>query len=98
MKEKGIKFDNEKIDWTMLPFESLREVVKVLEFGAKKYERDNWKYVEPKERYIMAAFRHLIAYAMGEKTDSETGLNHLAHCCCCLLFKIWGDNNENTGS
>lgn len=90
----GIKYDNNKLDYTLLPFESLQEVVKVLMFGAKKYSRDNWQQVKPKERYIQAAFRHLIAYAMGEKLDPESGINHLAHCTCCLLFLIWHDKGE----
>ena len=91
MSEKGLKLDEEKRDWTLLPWGALEEVVKVLEFGAKKYSRDNWKHVEPRERYVSAAFRHLIAYAKGEKIDPESGLHHLAHCICCLLFMVHGD-------
>jgi hypothetical protein len=90
----GIKYDDDKLDYTLIPFESLEEVVKVLMFGAKKYNRDNWKYVKPKERYLKAALRHLIDYIMGEKIDKESGINHLAHCACCLLFLIWHDKGE----
>lgn len=94
-EEVGRKDDSKKLDWTLLPFDSLSEVVRVMEFGAEKYSRDNWKKVVPNVRYLKAAFRHLIKYAGGEKLDSESGLNHLAHCVCCLLFLIWGDNNDS---
>ncbi len=91
----GIKHDQEKLDWSLLPFDSLEEVVKVLEFGAKKYARDNWQQVEPKERYDQAALRHRIAYQNGEILDPESGLHHLAHEVCCCLFKIWEDKKTN---
>ena len=84
---KGMKFDAGKLDYTLLPWDGVEEVVKVLEFGAAKYARDNWKKVES-PRYVAAAFRHLVAYARGERFDQETGLSHLAHACCCLLFLI----------
>lgn len=85
----GTKFDEDKRDYTLLPWIALEEVVKVLEFGARKYERDNWKRVpNGKVRYIRAALRHLVAHIRGERLDSESGLSHLAHCVCCLLFVL----------
>jgi hypothetical protein len=89
IETKGMKFDSGKLDYTLLPWDGVEEVVKVLEFGAKKYARDNWKKVENAEtRYMAAAFRHLVAHSKGELNDSETGLSHLAHAGCCLLFLI----------
>lgn len=87
--EKGMKFDSGKLDYTLVPWDGMDEVVKVLEFGAKKYARDNWKHVEHAEtRYLAAAFRHIIKYNEGEATDKETGLSHLAHATCCMLFLL----------
>jgi len=64
-------------------------VVRVLTYGATKYERDNWKYVQNGEhRYLAAALRHLAAYQSGERTDQETGESHLAHAICCLIFLL----------
>lgn len=85
----GRKFDAGKLDYTLVPWDGLEEVVKVLEFGARKYARDNWQHVEGGDvRYLAAAFRHLIAYNQGEKVDQETGISHLAHAGCCLLFLL----------
>lgn len=94
---QGVKYDNDKLDYTLLPFDSIEEVVKVLMFGAKKYSIDNWKKVNPKERYLKAAFRHLIDYTKGNKIDSDSGYNHLAHCITCLLFLLWHDKRGKNG-
>ena len=60
----GQKFDSGKPDYSLLPWDAVEDVVRVLDFGAKKYARDNWKLVEDhKNRYLAAAFRHLSAYA-----------------------------------
>ena len=96
---EGVKLDQGKLSYTLLPFKALTEVVKVLEFGKLKYAKDNWQKVpNAKERYIDAAFRHLISYYEGETIDPESGLHHLAHATCCLLFVIWFDLVGRKGS
>ena len=85
----GIKYDSDKLDWSLMPIEPLEEVLKVLMFGAKKYKRGNWKLVDDhKRRYYNAAMRHLTALAKGEEVDPETNISHLAHAICCLLFLL----------
>ena len=65
----------------------LHDVAAVLAYGAKKYGAGNWKALKHgRERYLGALFRHLIAYSLGERLDAETGLPHLAHAGCCLMF------------
>jgi|MEHZ01.4.fsa_nt_MEHZ011041097.1_4 hypothetical protein len=81
----GIKYDGEKPDYSLVPFEAMDEVVKVLTYGAAKYDRFNWTKVEPR-RYQAAAMRHISSYMQGEKIDPESGINHLAHAVCSLLF------------
>lgn len=93
---EGIKFDQDKLDYTLLPWDGVEEIVKVLEFGARKYARDNWKYVDRAQtRYLAAAFRHIIAYNQGQTTDPETGLSHLAHAGCCILFLLSLESNPH---
>jgi len=94
----GVKYDNDKPQWSLLPFKALKEVVDVLTYGAKKYAPDNWKKVpDARRRYIDAGFRHLTAYASGEKLDSETGKSHLAHAICCLLYLLAFEVGEDRG-
>jgi hypothetical protein len=88
-KKEFTKDDSAKIDIMAMNF---HEVVQVLEFGAKKYAPDNWKHVEG-HRYDDALLRHVQAYMGGEMNDPETGLHHLAHATCCILFKIYLDKN-----
>ena len=84
---KGRKFDGEKLEFGLLPPLALEEVVRVLTFGAKKYERGNWQKVpESKRRYFDAMERHIWAWKKGEKLDTESGIHHLAHAMCCLMF------------
>jgi hypothetical protein len=93
----GVKYDFGKADWSLMPFDALEDVVRVLEHGAKKYEPDNWKRVpDSKRRYKSAALRHIIAYALGRIIDKESGLPHLAHAICCLLFAHWFDMQPRT--
>jgi hypothetical protein len=86
--KKGIKYDAGKPRWSLLPFREMDEVVKVLTFGSKKYDDENWKKIEP-ERYQSALGRHYSLYMQGEKNDKESGLSHLAHLICCALFLMW---------
>lgn len=83
----GLKFDIGKTDWSLMPWVSLTSVAKVVTFGAKKYDRDNWRKVEGwRERYFAAALRHLVAWYLGERADDESGESPLAHCVCDTLF------------
>jgi len=84
---EGRKFDGGKLEYGLLPPLALEETVKVLTFGAQKYERDNWQKVpDSKRRYFDALQRHVWAWKQGEQNDQETGINHLAHAMCCLMF------------
>ena len=83
----GIKHDEGKLRFDLIPPEPLEDVVRVLMFGAKKYGPHNWHRVhDAKRRYLAAAFRHLWARLCGHAVDSESGLPHLAHAICCLMF------------
>jgi hypothetical protein len=88
-KGEGFKADAGKLDWTLFPFDGAEEVVRVLELGAEKYARDNWRSVpDAINRYRKAGLRHRIADALGEAYDPETGKSHLAHSVCCDLFVL----------
>jgi hypothetical protein len=83
----GVKDDNTKAPWHLLPTEPIAEVVDILGLGAVKYAPDNWRRVpDGIDRYYAAAMRHIAAWRMGEQADSESGKSHLAHAMCCLIF------------
>ena len=84
---EGRKFDGGKLEYGLLPPLALEETVKVLTFGAQKYERDNWQKVpDSKRRYFDAMQRHVWSWKQGEQLDPESGIHHLAHAMCCLMF------------
>lgn len=57
--------------------EPLEEVAKVWAFGADKYKKHNWAYVDNAyDRYSNALVRHLV---QGKTCDDESKLLHAAH-------------------
>ena len=88
----GMKNDQGKLEWDLLPDAQLEPVVQVLMYGAREYAPENWKQVEdPIRRYYNATRRHLAAWKNGEKIDKDSGENHLAHAVCNLLFMLYFD-------
>ena len=86
------KNDEGKLQWSLMPFEHLEEVVRVLMKGAEKYGKDNWKKCDDTNRYKDALMRHIVSYNKGEKNDHEDGLPHLAHAICNCLFLMYFDS------
>lgn len=85
---KGTKYDQGKLRWSLFPWDALQAVGGALEYGAVKYDTDNWqRVVGARTRYFDAAMRHLIAWHRGEEID-ESGHHHLAHAACCVLFLL----------
>jgi len=86
----GKKADSGKDRWDLLPPVALRPIVQVLTFGSHKYGDNNWQKVpDARRRYYAALQRHITAWYEGEPNDSESGLPHLAHAGCCLVFLLW---------
>jgi len=85
---QGTKHDQGKPRLDLLPPVALTEIARVLEFGAGKYSEHNWRGGFKYSRLIGAALRHIFAFSKGENLDPETGISHLAHAGCCILFLI----------
>lgn len=86
---EGIKHDQGKPDFSMISYELMEQVSRVREFGAKKYERSNWKKGFKVTRSCAAALRHIFKFLSGETQDPESGLSHLAHAVCGLEHAIY---------
>lgn len=86
MTEKGLKYDEEKLRYELIPVEPIEGLAKILTFGAKKYKAHNWKHVRPIYRYYGALLRHLELVRKGEWLDAESGLPHLHHALCNVVF------------
>jgi hypothetical protein len=91
---KGKKYDQGKPDWSLLLWEELEEVAKVLTAGREKYGANNWRMVHDYDRFFSAAMRHMSAWKIQGEKDTESGFSHLAHAICNLLFLMWFDNEQ----
>lgn len=75
----GVKYDDGKPRFDLLPYDSLEKIAQVFTMGAAKYRDRNWEVGMRHGRVFAALQRHLSAYWQGEDIDPESGLPHLAH-------------------
>jgi len=85
---EGDKHDGGKVRYELLPTYPIRETAKVLTLGAKKYTDRNWEKGFKWSRAYGATHRHLAAWWDREDLDPETGINHLAHVLCEVMFLL----------
>jgi hypothetical protein len=64
------------------------EAAHVLDYGKKKYAAWNWAKGMAWSVTLGCATRHLRAIIAGEETDSESGLQHVGHVMCNLIFLL----------
>lgn len=88
LRAEGRKDDGGKDPWHLLPFDAARAIVKILGFGAAKYGARNWEKGMEWSRVYGALQRHMAAWWERDHADPETGLSHLWHAGCCVLFLI----------
>jgi hypothetical protein len=84
---------------TRLPLATADEVAaQVLELLKPHCERIDIAGSSP--WFFAALLRHLFAWWRGEELDPESGLSHLAHAGCCLMFLMeyrrngWGTDDR----
>ena len=85
---EGRKDDAGKLPWHLLPPDAVDEILEVLKYGADKYAPRNWEQGMDWSRPFSALMRHMWAWWRREPCDNETGLSHLAHAGCCILFLL----------
>lgn len=84
----GVKFDGEKPRMDLLDRYAMEQLAAVLTFGAKKYTSHNWRKGLQYSRLVAASMRHIQAFNDGEDNDPESGMSHVAHAMCCLMFLL----------
>lgn len=85
-EEKAMRFNEGKLQWSLVDFDSLEDMVRVLEFGAKKYSVNNWKKPMSTVKIIESMLRHTFFILKGELIDQESKLPHVAHIQCNAMF------------
>jgi hypothetical protein len=84
--EQALRYNNGKPQWSLVDFDSLEGLVHVLEYGARKYAKDNWKKGMPVTQVSESLMRHLFAFLRGEDVDPESGCRHISHVMCNTMF------------
>ncbi len=84
----GVKHDQNKPDMGLLSSIAMFKMAEVMTFGKRKYSAHNWRGGFVWSRPAAASLRHIFLWLGGEDKDPETGLSHLAHAACCIMFLL----------
>jgi len=94
----GARYNTGKADWSLMPTHLLEEVVRVWEYGAKKYAAWNWAKGMAWSVPYACMIRHLYAWWWeGERNDQESGYSHLAHVVCNVMMLMHFETKYQEG-
>jgi hypothetical protein len=87
--QEGVKFDQGKARYDLIPPEVEEAIAQVLSFGAAKYGDRNWEAGMDWGRVYAAMRRHMGAWWRRlEDNDPESGMPHLWHAAACIAFLV----------
>jgi hypothetical protein len=84
----GLRFNEGKKQWKLLPFDALGPIIDVMMYGANKYAPRNWERGMDWSISFDCLMRHMTAWFHGEEKDPESGCSHLGHAGCNILFLL----------
>lgn len=87
-KSQAARYNHNKPRMSLVPYDGVVEVARVLEFGASKYDAHNWRKGLPFSQTIDSIERHVGAFKNGEDLDLESNLSHMAHVATNALFLL----------
>lgn len=93
-KELAERKNSGKPQLSYIALDCMEDAARVMEFGAKKYARNNWRKGMQLTKILDSLLRHLAALAKGEMIDPESGLPHVGHIQCNAMF-LGNPNNVN---
>ena len=82
----AVRADVGKLRYDLIPPLPMEQMAQALTFGSQKYTDNNWLNGMGYSRIYAALMRHLQAWWSGEDIDPESGLPHLAHAACNVMF------------
>lgn len=92
MEEKALRFNENKLEWSLVHWESLEPLVKTLMYGKKKYTKNgisganNWQRGMSKNQILNSLLRHVTALCDGEEIDPESGELHSGALLANVMF------------
>lgn len=94
---KADRFNEGKPQWHQLHFKSLLPLIRVMEYGEKKYGKDNWRKGQDIPSLCDCAMRHLTAFMDGEELDPESGVSHIGHIMANCMMIVYNSNKDTEG-
>lgn len=94
-ESKSLRYNSGKPEWSLLHYPSLLPMVRVLEFGKLKYNRNNWMIGLNKEEVLDSAMRHLVELMENNEVDEESTLSHAGHVMANMMFYVFHKNNNS---
>jgi hypothetical protein len=88
IQESFVKHDQGKPRMDLIFWPAIEDLAKVLTHGTKEYDDNNWHKCTSVMRYFAAAMRHLVKWWAGQDNDKDSGLPHLSHAMCDIMFVI----------
>ena len=90
--DKAMRFNEGKLQWSLVHYKSLEPLVRVMMYGAKKYAPENWKNQMDRQQILNSMMRHVAALIDGEQIDAESQELHIGHIMANAMF--WQYHNE----
>lgn len=92
--EKAVKHDKGKAKISMVTTELMEGISHAMEYGAKKYSKNNFKSGMEWSRVLDATYRHLNKFKDKVELDEESNLPHLYHAAACLNMLLYYYENK----
>ncbi len=90
----GVRFNEGKPRWSLVHYQSMVPMIRVLEYGAEKYDDHNWKKGLVPVEVLECLQRHVAALMDGEEFDKESGQPHIGHILCNAMFYSYFTTTE----
>lgn len=84
----GLRYNSGKAELHQVPTSNILAIAKVLQYGAQKYEKGNFRKGMAWTTVYDCAMRHMMKWLDGEQVDEESGLPHLYHAMANVGFLI----------
>ncbi len=97
LKKMAERNNSGKPQLSYVDLHCLEPAARVLEFGAKKYSRNNWKLGMPVSKIIDSLLRHIADLQDGKLIDEESGESIVGHIQCNALFLGNLNNTDDMG-
>ena len=85
-KDAAFRLDTGKNRLDLLSVIAMEGTAQVMTFGAIKYAEHNWRKGMKWSRCISSLLRHTFKFIAGEDIDPESGLPHVDHMACNVMF------------